>query len=254
MATLKLYGVPGSHPTDCVEAALRLKGLPYKRRDYLPVMHKALMRPAFGGVTVPGLKVDGQRMLGSRAILRKLDELQPEPPLVPADAAARARVEEAESWGDVVLQPLARRVSWAVLRRNSKAMLSYAGDSKLGLPTGMLAPGAPATAWAASKLNHASDEQVQSDLRELPGHLDRIDAWVGEGVLGDAERANVADLQIGSSLRLLMTLGDIRPLIEGRPCAALSERWFWPSPGHAAAGALPAGWVPEAPPSATPAA
>jgi hypothetical protein len=42
-----------------------------------------------------------------------------------------------------------------------------------------------------------------------------------------------------------MTLGDIRPLIEGRPCAALAERWFWPSAGSAPAGALPAGWVPE---------
>jgi glutathione S-transferase len=252
MTTLKLYGVPGSHPTDCVEAALRLKGLPYKRRDYLPVVHKALMRPRFGGVTVPGLKLDGQRMLGSRDILRKLDQLQPERPLLPADPELRARVEEAESWGDVVLQPLARRVSWAVLRRNTKAMLTYVGDSNLGLPTGMLAPGAPATAWAASKINKASDAQVQADLRELPAYLDRIDAWIREGVLGDPERANAADLQIGSSLRLLMTLGDVRPLIEGRPCAALAERWFWRCPGSAPAGALPADWVP-APSSAAPA-
>jgi glutathione S-transferase len=252
MTTLKLYGVPGSHPTDAVEAALRLKGIPYKRRDYLPVVHKALMRPRFGGVTVPGIKLDGERMLGSRAILRKLDQIQPEPPLLPSDPDARARVEQAESWGDAVLQPLARRITWAVMRRDTKAMLTYVGDANIGLPTGLLAPGAPATAWAASKINKASDEQVQSDLRELPAHLDRIDAWVNEAVLGDPERPNVADLQIGASLRLVMTLGDIRPLIEGRPCAPLAERWFWPSPGHAPSGVLPAGWVPAAP-SGTPA-
>jgi glutathione S-transferase len=245
MTTVKLYGLPSSHPTDCVEAALRLKGIPYKRRDYLPVVHKALMRPRFGGATAPGVKVDGERMLGSRAILRKLDELEPEPPLLPSDPDARARVEEAESWGDVVFQPLARRLIWAVMRRNSKTMLSYLGDAKVGLPHGMLAPGSPVTAWAASRINKAGDEQVQSDLRELPGHLDRIDAWVGEGLLADPERANAADLQIGSSLRLLLTLGDIRPLIEERPCAALAERWFWPSPGHAPAGVLPADWLPE---------
>jgi glutathione S-transferase len=245
MTTLKLYGVPGSHPTDCVEAALRLKGIAYKRVDYLPVVHKALMRRRFGGITVPGIKLDGTYMLGSRQILRRIDELQPEPPLLPADPQLRARVEEAEAWGDDVLQPLARRVSWAVLRRSSKAMMSYIGDAKLGLPKGMLAPGAPATAWAASRINNAGDEQVQSDLRALPGHLDKIDAWVAEGVVGDPERANVADLQIGSSLRLMMTLGDVRPLIQGRPCASLAERWFWPSPGFAPAGALPAGWVPE---------
>jgi glutathione S-transferase len=252
MTTLKLYGVPGSHPTDCVEAALRLKGIPYKRVDYLPVVHKAIMRPIFGGVTVPALKVDGERMLGSRAILRRLEQIQPDPALLPADPGLRARVEDAESWGDEVLQPLARRVSWAVLRRTTKSMLSYAKDANLGLPPSLLAPGVRPTAWAASKINNASDEQVQADLRELPGHLDRIDGWVGDGVLGDPERANVADLQIGSSLRLMMTLGDIQPLIEGRPCAPLGERWFWPSSGHAPAGALPVGWVP-APPSATPA-
>jgi glutathione S-transferase len=252
MTTLKLYGVPGSHPTDCVEAALRLKGIPYKRVDYLPVVHKALLRPRFGGVTVPALQLDGERLLGSRKILRRLDDLQPEPRLVPADPERRARVEEAEAWGEEVLQPLARRITWAVMRRSTDAMLSYARDSRLGLPPALLRPGAPATAWAASRINRASDEQVQQDLRDLPAHLDRIDGWVSEGVLGDPESANVADLQIGSSLRLLMTLGDIRPLIQGRPCATLAERWFWPSPGFAPAGALPPGWV-SAPPSAAPA-
>jgi glutathione S-transferase len=247
MTTLRLYGVPGSHPTDAVEAALRLKGIAYKRRDYLPVAHKALLRPRFGGVTVPAIKLDGERMLGSRAIMRKLDELQPEPPLLPSDPDARARVEEAEYWGEAMFQKLARRVTWAVMRRDTESMLSYVGDANIGLPTGMLKPGAPATAWAASKINHANDAQVQIDLRELPGHLDRIDAWVNEGVLGDPERANVADLQIGASLRLLGTLGDVRPLFEARPCAALAERWFWPSPGHAPAGVLPADWLPAAP-------
>ena len=246
MTMVRLYGIPSSHPVDAVEAALRLKGIPYKRRDYLPVIHKAFMRPRFGGATVPGLKVDGERMLGSRAIMRRLDEIQPEPPLLPSDPGDRARVEEAELWGHEVLQPLARRVLWATMRRNAKSMVTYIGDAKVYMPTAVLAPASPPTAWLAGRINKAGDEQVRSDLRELPGHLDRIDAWIGEGVLGDPDHANVADLQIGSSLRLVMTLGDIRPLTEGRPCAQLAERWFWPSPGHAPAGVLPAGWLPAA--------
>jgi glutathione S-transferase len=244
MTTVRLYGIPSSHPVDAVEAALRLKGIPYKRTDYLPVIHKAFMRPRFGGATVPGLRVGGERMLGSGPIMRRLDEIQPEPPLVPSDPDARARAEEAEQWGHEVLQPLARRVLWAAMRRHPKSMLSYLGDAKVHMPRSVLAPASPPTAWMAGKINKAGDEQVRSDLRELPGHLDRIDAWIGEGVLGDADNANVADLQIGSSLRLIMTLGDIRPLIEQRPCAQLAERWFWPSPGHAPAGVLPAEWLP----------
>jgi glutathione S-transferase len=180
MTTLKLYGIPSSHPADAVEAAPRLKGIPYKRIDYLPVIHKALMQPRFGGATVPGLEVDGARMLGSRNIMRELDVIQPEPPLLPSDPDARARVEEAELWGDQVLQPLARRVLWAAMRRHSKSMLTYIGDAKVYMPTTVLAAASPSTAWMAGKINKAGDEQVQSDLRELPGHLDRIDAWARE--------------------------------------------------------------------------
>jgi glutathione S-transferase len=248
---LKLYRVPGSHPSDCVEAALRLKGLEYDRVDLLPVVHKAVMRAAgFGGVTVPGLVIDGQRMLGSRAILRRLDELVPEPPLLPADPQLRARVLEAEAWGDDVLQPLARRVSWGALRRNTPAMFSYVGNSRLGVPQRLLSPAAKPTAWAASRLNRAGDETVRSDLVALPAHLDRIDAWIADGLLG-GEEPNAADLQIGSSLRLLMTLGDVRPLIEARPCASLARRWFADRPGDVPAGALPAAWVPAPASAAT---
>jgi glutathione S-transferase len=249
---LTLYRVPGSHPSDAVEAALKLKGLEYKRVDLLPVIHKAVMRGArFHGATVPGLVIDGQRMLGSRAIMRRLDELQPEPPLLPADPDLRSRVLEAEAWGDDVLQPLARRISWAALKRDSSAMLSYVGDSRLGVPKPLLSPATSPTAWAAGRINKAGDENVRADLQALPGHLDKIDAWIAEGVLG-GDAVNAADLQIGSSLRLLGTVGDVRSLIEGRPGAALT-RWFPPAPGYVPAGALPAAWVPAAPAAATPA-
>lgn len=40
-----------------------------------------------------------------------------------------------------------------------------------------------------------------------------------------------------------MLVGDVRPLIEARPCAALT-RWFAPLPEGIPAGAFPAGWVP----------
>ena len=36
-------------------------------------------------------------------------EIDPEPPLFPSDAAERAKVEEAERWGDEVLQPAPAR-------------------------------------------------------------------------------------------------------------------------------------------------
>ena len=161
----------------------------------------------------------------------------------PSDPDLRAKVDEAEGWGDEVLQPLVRRVAWAALKRSKPAMLSYAQGSKFGLPDFLVSLGTTPAAYIASRFNNASDEVVSADLAALPGRLDRVDAWVEEGVLG-GEQPNAADLQIGSSLRLLLSFGDTRPLIEGRPCAVLPERGFKPLSGSVPAGVLPAAWIP----------
>ena len=71
----------------------------------------------------------------------------------------------------------------------------------------------------------------------LPGHLDKIDAWIAEGVLG-GDPPNRADLQIAPSVRLLMTIGDLRAIIEPRPCGQLAMR-LYPD----VAGSIPAGVV-----------
>ena len=240
---LTLYVIPASHPSACAEAALALKGLPYRRVDLLPVVAKAVGRLSYGGTTVPALKVEGEAVVGSRPILRRLEELRPEPPLLPADAEARRAVERAEEWGDEVLQPLTRRLVWAAFRRAPGLMLDFAGDAKVALPKPLRRAAAPATARIASRLNRADDLTVQADLRSLPGHLDRVDAWIGEGVMG-AEEPNAADLQVGASLRLLERLGDLRPLLAGRPCAALAARFFPPAAGDVPAGTLPEAWLP----------
>src|SRR5581483_7574802 len=113
-------------------------------------------------------------------------------------------------------------------------------DAKLPLPTAMLRPALPLTARMMALRNHAGDEAARADVAELPNQLTRIDEWIGEGVLG-GERPNAADLQVGCSLRLLMTIGDVRPLIEGRAAARLVA-YFPPVDGEIPAGVLPAEW------------
>jgi glutathione S-transferase len=242
----KLYVIPGSHPCECAEAAARLKGIEYERVDLVPAIHKLVVRSRFPGTTVPALALDGERLVGSRAILRRLDELVSEPPLLPRDLERRARVEEAEAWGDDVLQPLARRVAWAALRRDRRAMLSYSREANLRLPDWFVRLGTRPVASIASHLNHAGDENVRADLLALPAHLDKIETWMSAGVLG-GEAPNAADLQIGASIRLLHTIADVRPLITGRPCERLAERGFAPAVGDVPAGTLPTGWIPSRP-------
>ncbi|MFP5364670.1 MAG: glutathione S-transferase family protein [Thermoleophilia bacterium] len=237
----RLYVVHSSHPCETVKKALELKGIPYKTVEWLIPTHAVMQRLRFGNRTVPGLKLDGgERITGSRAILRRLDELVADPPLLPADPVARAKVLEAERWGDEVLQSAVRRLAWSALKRRPDAIPSYQAASQLPqLPRPVVRLVAPGVIAIERAMNHAADEVVRADLLALPGHLDRIDAWILDGVLGGAKEPNAADLQIAASVRLLATLGDARPLLAGRPCDALATALFPDFPGDVPAGALP---------------
>jgi len=241
----KLYVVHSSHPCATVKKALELKGIPYKTVEWLMPTQPVMQRLRFGRRTVPGLKLDGgERISGSRAILRRLDELVADPPLLPADAGARARVLEAERWGDEVLQPAVRRIVWAALKRRPAAIPSFQQDSQLPqLPRPVVRLVAPGVIAIERAMHGAGDDAVRADLRALSAHLDRIDEWILDGTLGGAKEPNAADLQIASSLRLLTTIGDARPLLEGRPGHALAMALFPDFPGDVPDGAFPADWL-----------
>jgi glutathione S-transferase len=241
---MKLYAVPASHPCAAVEAALQLKGLAYERVDLLPLVHVVHQQVVFGRRTVPAMKLaDGERVVGSQLIMRVLDGLVPQPPLLPADPAQRARVEAAEAFGADVLQPLARRLVWATVQRRPDALSSYAEGADLPIPASLAASSAPLIARLERLLHGASEQRARADLAALPGHLDRIDADIATGAL-NGDTPSAADLQIASSLRLLTTLGDVRPLIDGRPAGELARRLFERYPGSTPAGTLPGDWLP----------
>jgi len=241
--TLKLYSLPGSHPCAAVEVALKRKAIPYKRVDLLPLTQVLAGPLLYGGTTVPGIRGSGERLVGSRAIMRRLDELVADPPLLPAPGdPSYARVLEIERWGDEVLQSVPRRLIDAAFIRRPDTMESYVGDAKLPLPRPLLRPALPLTARLMAIKNKARDENARADMAALPSQLDRIDAWIADGLLG-GEQPNAADLQIGSAIRLMMTIGDVRPLIEGRPAQALA-RYFPSVAGEIPAGVLPAEWQP----------
>jgi glutathione S-transferase len=241
----KLYVLPGSHPCAAVEAALKRKAIDYDRVDLLPSTEWLIGPLRYGGTTVPGMRLDGERLLGSRPIMRRLDELAPEPPLLPAvGSPSYAKVLEAERWGDEVLQSVPRRIIDVAFLRHPTAMLTYVGDAKLPLPAGLMRPAAPLTARLMAIKNKANDDAARADLKALPSQIERIDGWIADGLLG-GEEPNAADLQIGSTIRLLLTIADLRPLFEGHRSAELT-RYFPPMVGEVQPGVLPAEWLPAA--------
>jgi glutathione S-transferase len=221
---------------------LEHKGIAYKRTDLLPVISKVALRVAgFPGVTVPALKIDGRRVQGSREIARELDRLQPEPALFPAGAEERAAVEEAERWGDEILQPPMRQILWWTIKRDKEPLRSYSEGAKLGLPISLAMKTAAPIVALSARFNEADDEHVRRGLAEMPAMLDKIDAWIAAGILG-GEELNAADFQIAPSLGLAMTLDDLRPAIENRPAGELARRVVPSYPGNTPP-ILPPAWL-----------
>ena len=241
MPELVLHALPPSHPCMTAEAAIKLKGLAYERIDFTPGEHTAKMAEIYGEghTTVPGLLIDGEPVHGSRPILERLEALEAEPALYPEPIAGAVR--EAERWGDEELQDLGRRLPWGALHFRPEAVGTFGGGGPLDPAGTDFAIRLVRSTW---KYHGISAQRLAEDLRGLPAKLDHVDGLAEEGTIG-GERPNAADLQIGATLRVLLTVGDVRPLLEDRPAGEIARRWFPVYPGEVPAGAFPAGWVPS---------
>jgi glutathione S-transferase len=227
-----LFGLPASHPTLAGQLMLEHKGIGYRRVDLVAATHRPILRAlGFPGKTVPAIRLDGAKIQGTTQIALALDALVPDPPLFPRDPDRRREVEEAEAWGNEVLQPVPRRLVWNGLKHDRSTLATYLEGAKLGIPVPVAARTAPPIAMLARHLNKATDESVRRDLDALPGMLDRVDELIERGVIGAAER-NAADFQIATSISLLLTMDDIQPMIEGRPAGRLAREVVRHQPGH----------------------
>ena len=92
---MQLYSYFRSSASYRVRIALALKGLAY---DYVPIhlVRNEQLKPPFSDIAanklVPALVEDEHVLTQSMAIIEYLEETHPEPPLLPGDAFARARI------------------------------------------------------------------------------------------------------------------------------------------------------------------
>jgi glutathione S-transferase len=241
----KLYVIPGSHACRSAMLMLEHKQVPYRRVDIVTLMHPVVVRlhgfdaggqtRTAGGRrtfglrfgdrlgTVPALAADGHRISTNHGIARFLDERHPQPPLFPADPERRAAVEEAERWANETLQMAARRIPGTAAVRDPEFTRS-AGDGRLGyllykraLTRRLIIPRILRDVFAAGP---AAEREV---LAELPPMLDRIDAWIADGILGGPQ-LNAADFMVAPSLALILYRPDVMPMFEGRPALELVDR------------------------------
>jgi glutathione S-transferase len=231
MAT-RIYVIPVSNPSAAGAAMVRHKRIPHRVVMVMPGLHPVLVRLAgFTRHTVPALEVDGTKVQGTREIARFLDQLAPDPPLFPRDPAARARVEEAERWGEQVLQPVPRRLFRYLMLTQQSARL-WMGTEVMRIPAASaLVPLFMPAIRRLAEISHADEARVQASVGGLPDLLDRVDELIAAGTIGGAA-PNAADFQILASVRVLLEFEDLAHLLEGRPCAPAARQLFpdWAGP------------------------
>jgi glutathione S-transferase len=224
----RIWVIQGSHPGIAAMLMLDRKGIEYRRVILPPGFSRRLVKLfGFEGDRTPALKIGDRKIQGSTEISRELDQIQPDPPLFPSDSALRARVEQAERWGDQEIQSIPRTIIWWAFKKDRSGMVSFLekapASARFGLPASLAVMTAGPMIGLAARLNDSNDEHVRAEIAKIPAALDQIDSWIEEGVLAGAE-LNAADYQIAPTIRLLMTFDDLRPLIEARPAGRLAER------------------------------
>jgi glutathione S-transferase len=210
---ITLYGTKPSPPSHSVRLMLESKGLDHREVWLLPGLHPALVRTrGFRGGTVPAIKIDGRKLA----------------------------VEEAERWGDEILQDVPRRiVRWlSVHRPETRTMIAR----EIGAPLPRFAAwiNAPSARYMANKVD--SEAEIRNAIAQVPTVLDHVDELIGNGVIGGDE-PNAADFQIATSVRALLTVQDLKPAFEGRPATDFAMRLVPEFGNDFPAGLLPAEWV-----------
>lgn len=222
------------------------KQVPYRRVDIITLLHPLVARlrgfNAAGqtrtigerrtfGIrlgdrlgTVPALAAGKRRVSTNHGIARFLDDRHPEPRLFPSDPEQRAAVEEAERWANDTLQMAARRIPGAEFIRDPVGLSRSSGHGRLGyllykraLVRRLIIPRIMRGAFATSP------REERDPLAELPAILNRVDAWIADGVLGGSQ-LNAADFMVAPSLALVLYRPDVRPMFEGRPALELVDR------------------------------
>jgi glutathione S-transferase len=127
-----LWHLKVSHYNEKARWALDYKGIGHERRAVEPGRHRAIARQLTGGATFPVLSLDGEAIGDSTEIIAALEARHPDPPLYPADPAARARALALEDYFDEELGPHMRILVASRTLQSAKLFIgTFFGDLPL---------------------------------------------------------------------------------------------------------------------------
>jgi glutathione S-transferase len=223
-----LYWMAISHPSRAARKMLDLKGIDYDVVEVQPLNQRVHLRLAgFRGGTVPALKLDGQKVQGSRNISRIVDERWPEPPVFPADPQARARVEQAERWGEEELQPVPRRLFRFAVANSPELRRWVVRGQNMPAPDLLAVAIQPVLVYYARTIEadgrRGTEAAARADLAALPAMLDRADRLLADGTM-TLDPPNAAALQVMAAVQALDAFDDLRDHVRAHAVAAPAQQ------------------------------
>ena len=197
--------------------ALSAKGLSFREVEVTPGIGQLAVFRLSGQRQVPVL-VDGDTVVAdSSAICRYLDELQPEPPLLPKDLRARAQVQVIEDWADTTLAGSVRAALLQAAVDDPDLRAALLPEDVPG-PIRQVMTGVP-TGWLSGVNELLGQEERSAMLHNLIALADGLTP--NSVLVGDA--LSLADLAVAAQLSLLRFPVSAGSALSGRGVAGLSD-------------------------------
>jgi len=186
-ARIVLYGPAAAPFTEKVRRALLFKGLPFELREPEGPEDYRRWSPDTG--LLPVLQIDAELIADSTAILYRLNELFPEPPLLAADPRTAEQQRQLEDWADESF--LWYFLKWQRMEQEREATEATGRvNGSGGVRRGLRAVGAWIRAGGTWERPHAAL------LRQIGDRLDDLLNFLGARPFFYAERLSMADLAV----------------------------------------------------------
>jgi glutathione S-transferase len=219
---VKLFGSRLSPFVDKVASALELKGLAFEAIDVKSPGELRRWNRTTGKMPVLELD-DGERVWDSTFILRRLDALFPEPPLLAADPVTAAAQRQLEDWSDESLYWYVKSYRWSPANADQSLREILAKvPAAVRVLAGPLLKRRIMSGARAQGMGRLPEDVLR---RELGTRLEDLEMLLGEDrwFVG-AARPSVADLAVAGQLRFLGISEQGRRMVEARPRLAKLER------------------------------